>query len=152
MKIVVQVVDEASVRIEEHQVENTIGKGYTLLVGFNHEDTKEIVDGMVKKLVNLRVFVDENDKMNLSIKDVSGDILSISQFTLYADMKKGNRPSFVNAMQPDQASQLYDYFNEQLIKQDIKVQTGIFGSDMVVTIVNHGPITIIMDSDEIIKK
>jgi len=152
MKIVAQVVDHSSVSIKDLDIYNEIDKGYTLLVGFTHHDTKEIVDAMVKKIVNLRVFVDENDKMNLSIKEVEGCILSISQFTLYADMKKGNRPSFVNAMAPDLSSDLYDYFNEQLRNHDIKVETGVFGSDMVVNIVNHGPITIILDSDEMIKK
>jgi len=151
MKIVAQVVDHASVTIAQHNIKNSIDKGYVLLVGFNHNDNKEIVDAMVKKIINLRVFVDENDKMNLSIKDVNGDILSISQFTLYANASKGNRPSFIDAMKPEQSSGLYDYFNQKLSQQQIKLETGIFGSDMVVDIANHGPITIILDSDEILK-
>ena len=105
---------------------------------------------MIKKILNLRIFEDENEKMNLSIQDVNGQILSISQFTLYADSKKGNRPSFINAMNPTDASKLYDIFNEKLSKE-IYTQTGIFGADMKVEIYNDGPVTIILDSEELFK-
>ena len=106
---------------------------------------------MVNKIINLRVFEDENEKMNLSILDISGSILSISQFTLYANSTKGNRPSFVDALNPNDATKLYDYFNEKL-SEHVHVETGIFGSDMKVEIYNDGPVTIILDSDELFKK
>ena len=105
---------------------------------------------MIKKIVNLRVFEDENEKMNLSIQDIGGSILSISQFTLYADSKKGNRPSFINAMNPTEASKLYDIFNQKL-SEILHVETGIFGADMKVEIYNDGPVTIVLDSNELFK-
>lgn len=150
MKVVVQRSKKSKVTIN-NKVNGSINKGYVLLVGFTHGDTTDIVDKMINKILNLRIFEDENDKMNLSIKDINGSILSISQFTLYADAKKGNRPSFINAMKPDEASKLYDYFNQELSKY-IEVNTGIFGSDMKVEIYNDGPVTIILDSDELFKK
>ena len=150
MKVVVQRSKSSKVTIN-NKVNGSIDKGYVLLVGFTHGDTKEIVDKMINKILNLRIFEDENEKMNLSIKDINGSILSISQFTLYADCKKGNRPSFINAMKPDEASTLYDYFNKELSKH-IEVQKGIFGADMKVEIYNDGPVTIILDSDELFKK
>lgn len=150
MKVVVQRSKKSKVTIN-NKVNGSIDKGYVLLVGFTHSDTTDIVDKMINKILNLRIFEDENDKMNLSIKDIDGRILSISQFTLYADSKKGNRPSFINAMKPDEASKLYDYFNQELSKY-IEVSTGIFGSDMKVEIYNDGPVTIILDSDELFKK
>lgn len=150
MKVVVQRSKKSKVTIN-NKVNGSINKGYVLLVGFTHGDTTDIVDKMINKILNLRIFEDENDKMNLSIKDINGSILSISQFTLYADSKKGNRPSFINAMKPDEASKLYDYFNQELSKY-IEVNTGIFGSDMKVEIYNDGPVTIILDSDELFKK
>ncbi len=150
MKVVVQRSKKSKVTIN-NKVKGSIDKGYVLLVGFTHSDTTEIVDKMITKILNLRIFEDENDKMNLSIKDINGSILSISQFTLYADSKKGNRPSFINAMKPDEASKLYDYFNQELSKY-IEVNTGIFGSDMKVEIYNDGPVTIILDSDELYSK
>ena len=150
MKVVVQRSKKSKVTIN-NKVNGSINKGYVLLVGFTHGDTTDIVDKMINKILNLRIFEDENDKMNLSIKDIDGSILSISQFTLYADSKKGNRPSFINAMKPDEASKLYDYFNQELSKY-IEVNTGIFGSDMKVEIYNDGPVTIILDSDELFKK
>ena len=150
MKVVVQRSKKSKVTIN-NKVNGSIDKGYVLLVGFTHGDTTDIVDKMINKILNLRIFEDENDKMNLSIKDINGSILSISQFTLYADSKKGNRPSFINAMKPDEASKLYDYFNQELSKY-IEVNTGIFGADMKVEIYNDGPVTIILDSDELFKK
>ncbi len=150
MKVVVQRSKKSKVTIN-NKVNGSIDKGYVLLVGFTHSDTTDIVDKMINKILNLRIFEDENNKMNLSIKDIDGSILSISQFTLYADSKKGNRPSFINAMKPDEASKLYDYFNQELSKY-IEVNTGIFGSDMKVEIYNDGPVTIILDSDELFKK
>ena len=150
MKVVVQRSKKSKVTIN-NKVNGSINKGYVLLVGFTHGDTTDIVDKMINKILNLRIFEDENDKMNLSIKDINGSILSISQFTLYADSKKGNRPSFINAMKPDEASKLYDYFNQELSKY-IEVNTGIFGADMKVEIYDDGPVTIILDSDELFKK
>lgn len=147
MKVVVQRSKKSKVTIN-NKVNGSIDKGFVLLVGFTHGDTTDIVDKMINKILNLRIFEDENDKMNLSIKDINGSILSISQFTLYADAKKGNRPSFINAMKPDEANKLYDYFNQELSKH-IEVNTGIFGADMKVEIYNDGPVTIILDSDEL---
>lgn len=150
MRVVVQRSKKSDVTIEG-KVNGKIDYGYVLLVSFTHSDNEEIIDKMIKKILNLRIFEDENEKMNLSILDVKGSILSISQFTLYADSTKGNRPSFVNAMKPDDASKYYDLFNEKLSKE-IEVQTGIFGADMKVQIYNDGPVTIILDSDELFKK
>mgnify|MGYP003289807644 CR=1 FL=1 len=149
MKVVVQRSKNSRVTIDG-KVNGSIDHGYVLLVGFTDGDTEEIIDKMIKKILNLRIFEDENEKMNLSIKDVNGQILSISQFTLYADSKKGNRPSFINAMNPTDASKLYDIFNEKLSKE-IYTQTGIFGADMKVEIYNDGPVTIILDSEELFK-
>ena len=120
-----------------------------ILVGFNEEDNHEIIDRLVEKVIHLRVFEDENQKMNRSLLDVEGSILSISQFTLYADCRKGRRPSFINAAKPDVSSPLYDYFNESLRNQRIHVETGIFGADMKCALINDGPVTIVLDSDEL---
>lgn len=150
MRIVVQRSKESSVTIN-NKLNGKIDKGFVLLVGFTHNDTKEIVDKMINKIINLRIFEDENEKMNLSIQDINGSILSISQFTLYANCKEGRRPSFTNAMNPNDASILYDYFNQELDKV-IHTETGIFGSDMKVNIYNDGPVTIILDSDELFNK
>ena len=128
-----------------------INKGYVLLVGFTNGDNEEIIDKMINKIINLRVFEDENGKMNLSILDINGSILSISQFTLYANTKEGRRPSFTDALNPHEASTLYDLFNEKLSKY-LHVETGIFASDMKVEIYNDGPVTIILDSDVLFKK
>ena len=149
MKVVVQRSKNSRVTIDG-KVNGSIDHGYVLLVGFTDGDTEEIIDKMIKKILNLRIFEDENEKMNLSIQDVNGQILSISQFTLYADSKKGNRPSFINAMNPTDASKIYDIFNEKLSKE-IYTQTGIFGADMKVEIYNDGPVTIILDSEELFK-
>ena len=144
MRVVVQRVKRASCTID-NQVYSEIGIGYLLLVGFTHTDTEKEVKYIAKKISGLRVFEDENGKMNLSLKTVDGKILSISQFTLYADTKDGNRPAFINAMKPDEASRLYDLFNHELRKYDIEVLTGIFGSDMKIDLLNDGPVTIIYD-------
>lgn len=149
MKIVLQRVKEASITIDG-EIHGAIGKGYMILVGFNEEDNHEIIDRLVEKMIHLRVFEDENQKMNRSLLDVEGSILSISQFTLYADCRKGRRPSFINAAKPDISSPLYDYFNECLRNQGIHVETGIFGADMKCALINDGPVTIVLDSDELI--
>ncbi len=144
MKIVVQRVANAQVEVDK-KVVGKIGKGFLVLVGVTHEDTKENADYLVKKLCKLRVFTDENDKMNLSLKDVNGELLIVSQFTLYANCKDGNRPSFVEAAKPEQANELYEYFCSECEKNDIKVEKGIFGADMKVSLLNDGPVTIIIE-------
>ena len=150
MRIVLTTVLSASVTIDD-EVVGKIDRGFCVLVGFTHEDNQEVVDKMLDKMLGLRVFPDENGLTNLSIYDIKGEILSVSQFTLYADLAKGRRPSFVNAMKPDEAKALYQYFNEQIKVRYGAVQTGVFGADMKVSSVNDGPFTIIMDSKEIIK-
>ena len=145
MRVVVQRVKRASCTIDG-EVYSKIDTGYLLLVGFTHNDSVKEVKYLAKKIAGLRVFEDENGKMNLSLKAVGGKILSISQFTLYADTKDGNRPAFINAMKPDMALELYDLFNEELRSYDIEVYTGIFGSDMKIDLLNDGPVTILMDS------
>ena len=147
MRVILQRSKESKVTIDG-KVNGKIDKGYVALVGFTDGDNTEIVDKMIKKIVNLRVFEDENEKMNLSIQDIGGSILSISQFTLYADSKKGNRPSFINAMNPTEASKLYDIFNQKL-SEILHVEKGIFGADMKVEIYNDGPVTIVLDSNEL---
>ena len=150
MRIVLTTVTSASVTIEE-KIVGQIGRGFCLLVGFTHTDTKEIVDKMIDKMLSLRVFMDEKGLTNLSICDVKGEILSVSQFTLYADLTGGRRPSFINAMKPDEAKSLYEYFNEQVKAKYGAVETGVFGADMKVSSVNDGPFTVILDSKEILK-
>jgi len=150
MRLVIQRVKEAMVKIDGN-IHGQIDKGYLILVGFNDEDNEEIIKKMVQKVIKLRIFEDENEKMNLDIKQVNGDILSISQFTLYADCHKGNRPSFTKAGKPDKATKLYDFFNEELRNNGMKVEEGIFGADMKVSLLNDGPVTIILDSDVDIK-
>ena len=150
MRIVLTTVLNASVKIDD-QIVGQIGHGFCVLVGFTHDDNKEIVDKMIDKMLSLRVFCDENGLTNLSLYDVKGEILSVSQFTLYADLAKGRRPSFINAMKPDEAKALYEYFNEQIRIKYRAVETGVFGADMKVSSVNDGPFTVIMDSKEIIK-
>ena len=145
MKVVVQRSKESSVIIDG-KVNGKIDNGFVLLVGFTFGDTKEIVDKMINKIINLRIFSDSDDKLNLSLKDINGEILSISQFTLYAKLN-GRRPSFTKALNYDEAKDLYNYFNEELRNLDIKVETGVFGSDMTVNITNDGPVTIIIDSE-----
>ena len=147
MKFVVQRVNEASVAVDG-QVIGQIGKGFLVLIGVSDSDTKEIADKMVKKLLGLRIFDDENDKINLSLADVGGELLLISQFTLYANCKKGYRPSFIEAGSPDMANEMYEYIIEKC-KEQFPVQTGEFGADMKVSLQNDGPFTIILDSSEI---
>ena len=144
MKLVVQRVKNAQVEVEGKLV-GKIEQGFMVLLGVTHSDTKDQADYLVKKLCKLRVFTDENDKMNLGLKDINGELLIVSQFTLYADCSSGNRPSFINAAKPEQAEELYEYFCEQCEQNSIKVEKGIFGADMKVSLLNDGPVTIIME-------
>ena len=149
MRIVVQRCSRAEVRIDGRTV-GQIGQGFMLLVGITEKDTKTEAELLAKKIAQLRVFEDPEGKMNLAIRDVGGAILSISQFTLYADCRKGNRPSFIRAARPEQASPLYDYFNETLRETyGLTVETGRFGADMKVDFINDGPVTILLDTDEL---
>lgn len=144
MKVVLQRVKQAQVTVDE-EVIGKIGTGFLLLVGFGPDDNDGTLDYLVHKITNLRVFEDEAGKLNLSLKDVNGSILSVSQFTLYANTKKGNRPSFTEAAQPEQATQLYDDFNHRLAATGIPVATGKFGANMQVSLINDGPVTIIYE-------
>lgn len=148
MRLVIQKVSSSNVKIN-NEVVGSIDKGFMVLVGITDSDNKMIVDKMVDKLINLRIFEDENDKLNLSLLDVKGSILSISQFTLYANCKKGRRPSFIEAAKPDISKPLYEYFNQQLKEKGVMVEAGVFGAMMEVSLVNDGPVTIILDSKEI---
>lgn len=148
MKFVIQRVTHASVKVDE-QVIGAINKGFLVFIGISEYDTTEIADKMIHKLIGIRIFEDENGKTNLSLKDVSGELLLISQFTLYADCKKGNRPSFINAGNPKLANELYEYIIHECQKQIPTVQTGIFGADMKISLLNDGPFTIILDSEEL---
>ena len=145
MRVVVQRVKHASVTING-TVNGKINNGFLVLLGVQSTDSEQDVDYLVKKVTNLRIFSDENDKMNLSLKDVNGELLIVSQFTLYANCKEGNRPSFVEAAKPDVAIPLYEYFVSECTKIIPVVETGIFGADMKVNLLNDGPVTIIMDS------
>lgn len=144
MKTVIQRVSESRVKVDGKTV-GQIGKGLMILLGVGHDDTEEQADYLADKIAAMRIFEDENDKMNLSIKDISGEFLIISQFTLYADCRKGNRPSFVNAGKPDEASRLYDYFCQRLANKGFKVEKGIFGAHMEVSLINDGPVTIVLE-------
>ena len=145
MKLVVQRVKNAKVDVEGKTV-GEIGEGLLVLCGITHTDTKAEADYLARKLTNLRIFHDENEKMNLSVKDIKGKLLIISQFTLYADtVSSGNRPSFTNAAKPDMANNLYEYFLEKCIEQEVPVEHGIFGADMKVSLLNDGPVTIILE-------
>ena len=150
MKVVIQNVTSASVSIN-NKIVGEISRGFCLLVGFTHTDNEEVVRKVADKLLGLRIFNDENGKTNLSLKDVNGEILSISQFTLYANTNEGRRPSFTDALKPDRASELYDYFNNYIKEQGYHVEKGVFGADMLVNINNDGPFTIVLDSKELIK-
>ena len=146
MRLVIQRVSSANVKVE-NKIVGQIGNGYLVLLGIKNTDTQKDADYLVRKLINLRIFSDESDKMNLALKDVNGELLIISQFTLYAECKKsGNRPSFSDSAKPDVAIPLYEYFIEECKKQIDVVETGIFGADMNVNLLNDGPVTIILDS------
>lgn len=147
MRVVIQRVKHARVTVD-HEVVGEIQQGFVLLVGITHDDTEEDAEYCATKIPNLRVFEDEEGKMNLSLRDVGGEILSISQFTLYGDMRKGRRPNFMAAAKPEQANRLYEYFNSLLREQNIVVETGIFGAMMDVELVNAGPVTLILDSKD----
>lgn len=144
MKFVIQRVKNAQVDIDNKDVAK-IDNGFLVLIGITHTDTKDIADYLVKKLINLRVFEDENGKMNLSLNDINGSLLLVSQFTLYADCSSGNRPSFTDAAKPDFANELYEYIIDECKKKIDKVETGVFGADMKVGLLNDGPVTIILE-------
>lgn len=148
MRFVIQRVTEASVMVDG-QVLGEIGKGFLVLIGVGKDDTTKEADRLVKKMTGLRIFEDENGKTNLSLSDVGGSLLLISQFTLYADCRKGNRPSFINARDPDHANELYEYVIQECKKNVPDVQRGQFGADMKVRLCNDGPFTIVLDSDVI---
>lgn len=148
MKIVLQNVLEANVKING-ELYNKINRGFLLLVGFKEGDDLEIVNKVAKKITKLRVFMDENGKTNLSLKDINGEILSISQFTLYGDISKGNRPSFIKSLDFIKAKELYEYFNKYVESEGFSVKTGIFGEDMKVSLVNDGPFTLVIDSEDL---
>lgn len=145
MKIVIQRVSESYVKVDG-KIVGEIGKGLMLLVGIDENDTETDADWLVQKILNLRIFGDEDGKLNLSVQDIKGEILCISQFTLIADYKKGNRPSFIKAAKPDKAIPLFDYFKQKISKSGLKTESGIFGADMKVSLINDGPVTIVMDS------
>lgn len=147
MRVLIQRVTHASVTVDGN-VTGRIDQGFLLLVGITQEDSEEIADKLGKKTVELRVFEDERGKMNLNLHDVQGKILSISQFTLYADCRRGRRPGFELAAKPSQAKPLYEYFNQQLAHYGVPVETGVFGADMKVELCNDGPVTIMLDSKE----
>lgn len=148
MRFVIQRVAEASVTVDD-EVIGEIVNGFLVLIGVEDNDDEKIADKMVKKLIGMRIFKDENDKTNLSLADVDGSLLLVSQFTLYADCRKGNRPSFVKAGAPEHANRLYEYIISECRKHVKNVQTGSFGADMKVKLLNDGPFTIILDSDDL---
>lgn len=145
MRFLIQRVTKASVKVD-NEITGEIGKGFLVFIGVSNEDTKEIADKMIRKMLGLRIFSDEYDKINLSLSDVGGELLLVSQFTLYADCKKGFRPSFINAGKPDMANALYEYIISECSKQ-FTVKKGVFGADMKVELLNDGPFTILLDSD-----
>ena len=148
MRFVIQRVKEASVTVEGKEI-GTIGRGFMVLIGVCQEDTRETADKMIRKMINMRIFQDENDKTNLALADVDGELLLVSQFTLYADCHKGNRPSFIKAGSPDLANELYEYIISECKKQVPKVEKGEFGADMKVGLINDGPFTIVLDSEDL---
>ena len=145
MKAVIQRVSNASVNVDD-KIVGEISDGLLLLIGIDEEDEKADADWLVQKILNLRIFGDEDGKLNRSVLDISGEILCISQFTLIADYKKGNRPSFIKAAKPDKAIPLFEYFKTEISKSNLKTESGIFGADMKVSLLNNGPVTIVMDS------
>ena len=148
MKFVIQRVNNASVTIDE-KIVGKINKGFLVLIGVSNDDTKEIADKMIKKLIGMRIFEDENGKTNLALADVDGELLLVSQFTLYANCKKGNRPYFINAGAPDMANEMYEYIIEKCREMVKVVETGEFGADMKVKLENDGPFTIVLDSEQL---
>lgn len=148
MRFVIQRVKEASVQVEQ-EVIGEIKKGYLVLIGVSDSDTEQVADRMIKKMIGLRIFEDENGKTNLSLADVGGGLLLVSQFTLYANCKKGNRPSFIEAGAPDKANEMYEYVIRECKKSVPEVQTGRFGAEMEVSLVNDGPFTILLDSEKL---
>ena len=148
MKFIIQRVSHAKCTVD-NTITGEINKGFCVFIGISSKDTKKIADKMIKKLIGLRIFKDENGKVNLDLKSVDGELLLISQFTLYADCRKGNRPSFINAGAPDKANELYQYIVGQCKKEVAVVEEGQFGADMKVSLTNDGPFTVILDSSEI---
>ena len=148
MRFVIQRVTEASVTIDG-EISGKIGKGHLVLIGVADTDTKEIADKMIRKMIGLRIFEDEQGKTNLSLADVDGGLLLVSQFTLYANCKRGNRPNFIEAGKPDMANEMYEYIIEKCRESVDEVQTGEFGADMKVQLLNDGPFTILLDSDQL---
>ena len=150
MRFVIQVVSHAEVEVAGETV-GRIGKGFAVLIGVGQEDTKETADKMIRKLIGLRIFEDENGKTNKSLADVNGEVLLVSQFTLYADCRRGNRPGFTYAGEPKMAEEMYEYIIRKVKEQVPVVQKGIFGADMKLSLTNEGPFTILLDSDELFK-
>lgn len=148
MKFMIQRVLEANCQVDGNTT-GEIKQGFCVFIGVSEEDTKEIADKMIKKLIGMRIFSDENDKINLSLKDVDGGLLLISQFTLYANCRKGNRPSFTEAGKPDLANELYEYIIQECKKEIPVVESGIFGADMKISLINDGPFTIVLDSKDL---
>ncbi len=144
MKLVIQRVKNAKVEVED-KIISEIEKGFLVFIGITHEDNTEIADYLARKMCNLRIFEDEDNRMNKSIKDVEGELLIVSQFTLYANCKKGNRPSFTESMEPNKANELYEYFCGKSKQEGIKVKKGIFGADMQISLLNDGPVTIVLE-------
>ena len=145
MRVVTQRVSEASVKVD-NQIVGEIGKGLMLLIGVDESDENSDADWLVKKILDVRVFSDDEGKMNHSVKDINGEILCISQFTLISDYKKGNRPSYIKAARPDKAIPLFEYFKDEMKKSGLKTESGIFGADMKVSLINDGPVTLVFDS------
>lgn len=150
MRFVIQVVSHAEVEVAGETV-GRIGKGFAVLIGVGQEDTKETADKMIRKLIGLRIFEDENGKTNKSLADVNGEVLLVSQFTLYADCRRGNRPGFTYAGEPRMAEEMYEYIIRKVKEQVPVVQKGIFGADMKLSLTNEGPFTILLDSDELFR-